>query len=164
MVTDTWTFQTAQKNEEVKSADRAFAKAGAAPGTTAGVELVFPIASLQMPDSGHSIRIQACRLPGFKTDRQFPRATRATACRVPSLCEPFPAAPTSHSFTEFCFIFKGRSSLPFASLQNPTAFCCLKGAQACRLPGFRTTKRPPAPLGPQLAVLPRATEATAFCF
>ena len=72
-------------NSYVKSADPALAKAGAAPGTTAGVELFFVPNALHFPRATQAIAPSVHR-PGATQATaisvHFPRATHATAISV----------------------------------------------------------------------------------
>ena len=92
----------------------AFAKAGAAPGTTAGVELFragFKCARQLPPSLAVSLcccRVAACPLPAHPS-RQLPPSSWPSAFQHCSSC-PLPA----HSP-----LLLGPSSLPFARLQTP---------------------------------------------
>ena len=71
--------------KSIKSADPALAKAGAAPGTTAGVELFFVPNALHFPRATQAIAPSVHR-PGATQATaisvHFPRATHATAISV----------------------------------------------------------------------------------
>ena len=98
----------------------AFAKAGAAPGTTAGVELAFPIANVSFNEP---LGPQLAVCQAFANlSRQLPRATPATAFCFPEtfkrgVCQPSKPAkrpptplgpqlavlPQATQATAFCF-------------------------------------------------------------
>ena len=98
-----------------------FAKGRAAPGTTAGVELVFPTCQ----PSNARLRPQHSV---FKGHSRVPFARLQNSTKP---CEPFAAAPTSHS---------GHSILS------------LRGFKPALCQASKPPKRLTAPLGPQLAV------------
>ena len=147
----------------------ALAKAGAAPGTTGGVELIFlTCPSVKPPGgfsdairtpSGHSLRLRP--QPGHTT---FGRR-QATACDSGhSLCRPLrPHAirtPSGHSLRlrpqplwATVFGFRGLQDYHLAavkSLKRPpgaaqaTVFG-FRGVQDCHLAAIKNVKRPPAP-------------------
>ena len=94
----------------------AFAKAGAAPGTTAGVELVF-LGFKRLSDSWQ-LR-SACRLPLLL--ERCPHAFKFKSCSLPfasiALCCSIVAA--WFASIALCLLFE-RCSVPFASI----ALCC----------------------------------------
>ena len=111
------------------SADPALAKAGAAPGTTAGVELFF-----------------------FPNALRFPRATQAIALWSPPRSRSghsnFCPLPTGHSCSNLGFCGVPRRNRPRQTLCSSNKSlrpwqCPFKEVQGCRLPGFKTRQSSP---------------------
>jgi len=120
----------------------ALAKAGAAPGTTAGVELGIP-----RPHQWLLMGVQACRVPGLKRLKGF----KPLQLVFPSNRHPLGVQPARQAFAAYnaqprrqelpqgqTHRSSGRSSLPFARRSQPTGTprphqWLLMGVQACRL-------------------------------
>ena len=156
----------------------AFAKARAAPGTTAGVKLVFPMCQ---PSSArlrpqHSVFKGCSSVPFARLQNSTAISTSHSGHSLPCAkpCEPFAAAPTSDSGHSILFlkplrpqhsVFKGRSSLPFARLQNPQNAPRRHSGHSLPFDRPLLTLRGSShkPLRPRHSVF-KASQATAFCF
>ena len=142
----------------------AFAKAGAAPGTTRGVELGSRVASSGTRHQGNtSVSYMpqpstcSCRLPGLKPSKlsaglqgnnsysYMPLNTSVSYMPQPSTCSCPPSNPPNASNPPAGL--QGNNSYSYMPL--PSVF---QGVQDCRLPALKPPKTP--------QTLPQASKAT----